>query len=114
MMEKQEEQRHRAVLENWDRAQEEVRRHEFPELLVQREGDDPLLLCPYCGEIIGDDLFSVDSSERWNPVETISFDEGRVTFGTGDDDYDATLYYRHGRCEGPVALPQGWKEGWLW
>lgn len=109
-----------ALLAAWEIAEDKVRQHTFPRLVVERVTDDgetfDALRCPRCGSLVDaqDDLYAIDVSIRANSTSDIgddTFEHHRVSFDAGDySDYGETMNYLHG--DHPVSLPEGFTEDW--
>lgn len=106
--------------------QAELRAYEFPKLTVEQVIDDQethaSLRCPRCKLMVSpDDLYAVDTAERWNSAYELDTDEaiqhGTVTFTTSGNsgEFGETLYYLHDRggSQHAVSLPEDWAEEWV-
>lgn len=97
-----------------------IRAFEFPRLMEEEVTDDgetyDALRCPECKSIVdSESLVAVSPAEHHATAEDLESDDAhehcRITFYSGErPDLEETLYYLHN--EHPVALPEGWTEGW--
>ena len=93
-----------------------VREYKFPELQIETVTDDgetyEALRCPRCGNLATeDDLYAVDTTDRWNGCGDIDVDNRDISFSSdGSGEFGETLYYLHN--EHAVSLPDGYRESW--
>lgn len=99
----------------WGRMEHIVREGAYPRLIVKTDEDGAqVLVSPYSGRVVGEDLASLDVSWRTTGLQEsqVDFAARVVTFDyQSAADYDEMVYLDMTVGHGvPVRLPEGWTE----